>query len=87
MNTGHVVVHCAAAGKPFDSPDLLPVPPGSLDAVVINMNYHDMVGFGFDRDKINHAVSTALKPGGIMVSSITAPSQGPVRAMPVRCIA
>ena len=54
-----------AITKPFDSPDLLPVAPGSLDAVVINLNYHDMVGRGFNRDNINHAVFTALKPGGI----------------------
>jgi predicted methyltransferase len=51
--------------KPFDSPDLLPVPPGSLDAVIIDMNYHDMVGRGFNRENVNHAVFTALKPGGI----------------------
>ncbi len=50
--------------KPFDAPDLLPVPPGSLDAVVMNMNYHDMVLFKIDRDKVNAAVFKALKPGG-----------------------
>jgi predicted methyltransferase len=64
--------------KPFDAPDLLPVPPGSLDAVIINMNYHDMVGRGFDRDKINHAVFTALKPGGIygLVDNSAKPGTG-----------
>ncbi|HZO81348.1 MAG TPA: hypothetical protein VFB33_06595 [Candidatus Binataceae bacterium] len=52
--------------KPFDHPeDILPVPAGSLDAVLINMNYHDMVGRGFDRAKINAAVFRALKPGGV----------------------
>jgi predicted methyltransferase len=52
--------------KPFDHPgDILPVPPESLDAVIIDMNYHDMVGRGYDRDKINTAVFKALKPGGI----------------------
>jgi predicted methyltransferase len=50
--------------KPFDAPDLLPVPPGSLDAVTMNMNYHDMVIFKIDRDKVNAAVFKALKPGG-----------------------
>jgi predicted methyltransferase len=50
--------------KPFDAPDLLPVPPNSLDAVVMNMNYHDMVIFKIDRDKVNTAVFKALKPGG-----------------------
>jgi predicted methyltransferase len=50
--------------KPFDAPDLLPVAPGSLDAVTMNMNYHDMVIFKIDRDKVNAAVFKALKPGG-----------------------
>ena len=64
--------------KPFDSSDLLPVPPGSLDAVIINMNYHDMVGRGFNRDNINHAVFTALKPGGIygLVDNSAKPGTG-----------
>jgi predicted methyltransferase len=51
--------------KPFDSPDFLPVPPGSLDAVLINLNYHDLVARNFDRAKVNAAVFKALKPGGI----------------------
>ena len=38
--------------KPFDHPDdILPVPPESLDAVIIDMNYHDLVGRGYDRTK------------------------------------
>src|SRR5262249_7177899 len=41
--------------RPFDAPDLLPVPPGSLDAVFINLNYHDLVGRGYDRGKVNAA--------------------------------
>ncbi len=51
--------------KPFDAPDLLPVPPGSLDAVIIHLNYHDMVGFKLNRENVNAAVFNALKPGGI----------------------
>jgi predicted methyltransferase len=52
--------------KPFTKPgDILPVPPDSLDAVICNMNYHDMVGFGYDTAKINAAVLNSLKPGGI----------------------
>jgi predicted methyltransferase len=64
--------------KPFDSPDLLPVPPASLDAVIINMNYHDMVGRGFNRDNINREVFTALKPGGIygLVDNSAKPGTG-----------
>jgi predicted methyltransferase len=50
--------------KPFDAPDLIPAPSGSLDAVTMNMNYHDMVIFKIDRDKVNAAVFKALKPGG-----------------------
>jgi predicted methyltransferase len=51
--------------KPFDAPDLLPVPPDSLDAVIIHLNYHDLVGFKMDRENVNAAVFKALKPGGI----------------------
>jgi predicted methyltransferase len=53
-----------AVTKGFDADDLLPVPPGSLDAVVMNMNYHDLVLRGTDRDKVNAAVYKALKSGG-----------------------
>ncbi len=64
--------------EPFDSPHLLPVKPGSLDAVIINMNYHDIVGRGFNRDAINRAVFTALKPGGIygLVDNSARPGTG-----------
>ncbi len=51
--------------KPFDAPDLLPVPPNTLDAVLINLNYHDLVGRKVDRAKVNGAVFAALKPGGV----------------------
>jgi predicted methyltransferase len=51
--------------RPFDSHDLLPVPPGSLDAVIVNMNYHDMVGRGYDLGLINSQVMKALKAGGV----------------------
>jgi len=54
-----------AVNKPFDAPDLLPVAPGSLDAVIIHLNYHDMVGFKLNRENVNAAVFKALKPGGI----------------------
>jgi predicted methyltransferase len=64
--------------RSFDSADLLPVSPGSLDAVIINMNYHDMVGRGFDRGSINQAVFRALKPGGIygLVDNSAKPGTG-----------
>ncbi|HBZ69169.1 MAG TPA: SAM-dependent methyltransferase [Deltaproteobacteria bacterium] len=51
--------------KSFDSDDLLPVPPGSLDAILINMNYHDLVLRGVDRDKLNAEMFKALKSGGV----------------------
>lgn len=51
--------------KAFDAPDLLPVAPGTLDAVFINLNYHDLFDVGADADKFNASVLRALKPGGI----------------------
>ena len=50
--------------KSFDSSDLLPVPPGSLDAVVIHENYHDLVGHNLSPENVNAQVFKALKPGG-----------------------
>ena len=49
----------------FDSPRLLPVKPGTLDAVVINLNYHDLVARGYDRAKFNSEIFRDLKHGGI----------------------
>lgn len=54
-----------AVSKPFDAADFLPVPPGSLDVVLINMNYHDLILRNIDRTKVNTAVSQALKSGGV----------------------
>jgi predicted methyltransferase len=51
--------------KPFDAPDLLPVAPDTLDAVFINLNYHDLFDVGADPDKLNAVVLRALKPGGV----------------------
>jgi predicted methyltransferase len=59
-----VLKNVTAATKSFDADDLLAVPPGSLDAVLMNMNYHDLVLRAVDRDKVNAAVYKALKPGG-----------------------
>jgi predicted methyltransferase len=51
--------------EPFSAPNVLKgVPPDSLDAVFINLNYHDVVGMGFSTKTLNAAVLTALKPGG-----------------------
>ena len=54
-----------AKSSNLDTDDLLSAPPGSLDVVVTNMNYHDLVLVGVDRAKVNDAVFTALKPGGV----------------------
>jgi predicted methyltransferase len=50
--------------KPFDAPDLIPAAPGSLDAVFINLNYHDLFDINADPDKLNATVLNLLKPGG-----------------------
>ena len=60
-----VLKNVIAVNKNFAADDLLPVPPGSLDAVMMNMNYHDLVLRGIDRDKVNAAVYKALKSGGV----------------------
>ncbi|MGH7933975.1 MAG: class I SAM-dependent methyltransferase, partial [Candidatus Binataceae bacterium] len=57
--------HVVEVTKGFDAPDFLPVKAGTLDAVTIVMNYHDMVGRGYDRGKINGEVFDALKTGGV----------------------
>ena len=51
--------------KSVDAPDLFPVAPGTLDAVLINLNYHDLVWLKADRAKMNASVFAALKSGGI----------------------
>ncbi|MGO9454840.1 MAG: class I SAM-dependent methyltransferase [Candidatus Binataceae bacterium] len=60
-----VLKNVVEVDKPFSAPDLLPVAPGSLDAALINLNYHDLVGFKADMAKVNAAVLIALKPGGV----------------------
>jgi predicted methyltransferase len=64
--------------RSFDSPDFLSVPAGSLDAVIMNMNYHDMVGRGFNRNNVNQAVFKALKPGGVygLIDNSAKPGSG-----------
>jgi predicted methyltransferase len=58
----HVVV---PIHKAMTDPDFTLAPDGSLDAVVINMNYHDLVLQKLDRDKINGIVFRALRRGGV----------------------
>jgi predicted methyltransferase len=59
-----VLANVVAVNHPFDA-GVLPVEAGSLDAVLMNLNYHDLVGRGVRRDQVNAAVFKALKPGGI----------------------
>jgi predicted methyltransferase len=40
------------------------VTPGSLDLVIMNMNYHDLVLLKLDRAPLNASIMKALKPGG-----------------------
>ena len=51
--------------KPFGAPDMIPVPPNTLDVVLINLNYHDLFDVGADPEKFNAIVFKALKPGGV----------------------
>lgn len=46
-----------------------PLPPEArdLDAVVMNLFYHDTFWLGTDRQKMNQAIAKALKPGGVFV--------------------
>jgi len=61
------------------SDDFLPATAGSLNLVVINMNYHDLVLQNLDRDKLNAAVFRALRIGGIygIVDHSAKPGSGP----------
>jgi predicted methyltransferase len=51
--------------KSLTDPKFLPAPDDSLDAVLINMNYHDLVLQKLDRDKFNAEVFRALRRGGV----------------------
>jgi predicted methyltransferase len=51
------------ADREFDDP--LPPEAKDLDVVLDVLFYHDTVWIGTDRDKMNRAVFTALKPGGV----------------------
>ncbi len=51
--------------RPFDEP--LPPDAKNLDLVVNYITYHDTVWTGVNREKMNHAVFEALRPGGAYV--------------------
>jgi predicted methyltransferase len=48
--------------RELESP--LPVEASALDLVIVNLVYHDIVGLGIDREKMNRAVFSALRSGG-----------------------
>ncbi|MBF6569226.1 MAG: class I SAM-dependent methyltransferase [Candidatus Binataceae bacterium] len=54
-----------AIEKRADDPALFPVPPASLDAVVINMDYHDFVNNKINVSEMNRYLYRMLKPGGV----------------------
>jgi predicted methyltransferase len=49
--------------REFDDP--LPPEAKNLDVVIDNLFYHDMFWLKVDRDKMNRAILSALKPGGV----------------------
>jgi len=60
--------------REYDAP--LPPDARNLDAVVCVLVYHDTVWLGADRDKMNKAVLTALKPGAEYVIVDNAAAEG-----------
>jgi predicted methyltransferase len=66
-STGAQAASIVAVSRPFADP----VPPelsnAKLDLVTLMFNYHDLGHMGVDRDAMNKAVFSALKPGGIYV--------------------
>jgi predicted methyltransferase len=59
------LANVTAITEPFSAPNVLEgVPPDTLDAVFINLNYHDVIGMGFSTKTLNEAVFNSLKPGG-----------------------
>lgn len=60
-------INIEAVQRPFESP----VPPerasGGLDLVTLMFNYHDLGHLGVDRTRMNAAVFSALKSGGVYV--------------------
>jgi predicted methyltransferase len=71
-----VMENVSALALPADAP--FPAGVKDLDAVVDVLGYHDAVGYGVDRDKMNKAVFEALKSGGqyVIVDHSAAPGRG-----------
>ena len=56
-----------AVTRAFDDPVPPEVANGTLDAVTLIFNYHDLGHMGVDRARMNRAIFAALKPGGVYV--------------------
>ena len=53
--------------RPFDDPAPPQLASNALDLVTLMFNYHDFGHMGVDRAKLNRAIFTALKSGGLYV--------------------
>ncbi|MEI7430445.1 MAG: hypothetical protein WCL27_08305, partial [Betaproteobacteria bacterium] len=62
-----VVANITPVARKFEDPVPPEVASSGLDLVTFMFNYHDLGHMGVDRSKMNHAVFTALKSGGIYV--------------------
>lgn len=60
-----VMRNVIASNRPFDDP--LPPEARNLDLVVFNFAYHDTANMAVDRAKMNRAIFSALKSGGVYV--------------------
>ncbi len=60
-----VLSNVVAIEKPAGDPDLLPVFSDSLDAVITNMNYHDLVNHKVNVRRMNKYIFRMLKKGGV----------------------
>jgi predicted methyltransferase len=56
-----------AVVRPFEDPVPDAARARGLDLVTLMYNYHDLGHQGVDREKMNRAVWSALKPGGVYV--------------------
>lgn len=57
--------HVTKLEREMEAP--LPTEARGLDAVVMNLFYHDTYWLGVDRAKMNRAIFDALRPGGVFV--------------------
>lgn len=61
--TKPLMANVTRVDRAFDDP--LPPDATDLDAVLVVLFYHDTVWLGVNRDAMNRAVFTALRPGGV----------------------